>query len=97
MTQPQLTWQEMLLLEPRLKQLHKSIKAIKDDTQQPYFCANQHWLLGGLKEELLQLVGWDSTHPDERMRSDTTYNTAYHKLYETLPDCRDCHCVAIER
>jgi hypothetical protein len=83
------TWPEICQLEPRLQALLEEIKQVKDDPTTPYFCANAHWYgQSGFKSRIFYLVGhWaENCH----LRSSTAYDVAYHKLYDALPNCRNC-------
>jgi len=83
------TWQEMVRLEPRLKDLYDEARTIKDEGGR-YFCANEVWFTE-FKPVLRHLVGWWSKKPD--LRSSQAYDSAYQKIYQTLPGCRNCGCL----
>jgi hypothetical protein len=86
-------------LEPLLSDLESHIKAIRDRGDSPSFCANHRWYgcvgcnvcEGGLKQELVRLVGWRARHSD--MRTEAAYDAAYEYLYQLLPPCRNCTCL----
>lgn len=85
-----LTWKELAKIEPRLGTLKHAVLGI-DSTDEPNFCANRIWY-AQLKPRLKKLVGWYSTSPDSRLRTETAYALAYRHLYDLLPGCRDCSC-----
>jgi hypothetical protein len=91
-------WRELIKLEPRLKELYEEISAIKDHGGEA-FCANAVWYGygsyredGGFKSRLSQLVGWHAGRVDKRLKSMDAYSIAYDKLYNALPNCRNCNC-----
>jgi hypothetical protein len=89
-------------LEPRLRQLHEQIRAVRDDPVQPSFCANAAWYgFGawrerGFKREMSSLVGLERYEEDpsapEELKTREAYDVAYSVLYRLLPDCRNCDC-----
>lgn len=86
-----LTWRELVRREPRLAELLREAKAVDDSD--PHFCANLVWYgRGGLKERLCRLVGWEAEKDDPVLRTPEAYDLAYEKIYNALPDCRDCDC-----
>jgi hypothetical protein len=100
MTAKEPTWSELVKLEPRLGELLARAKAIVDDGGES-FCANHRWVgcgngpacekcRGGLKDELVMLVGWEASNPE--LESSEAYDVAYDKVYKALPDCRNCGC-----
>lgn len=80
-------------MEPELEELYQEAAAVTSEND-PHFCANKIWYSeGGLKERLMVLVGWTRKkegHHD--LNSAEAYDLAYDKIYESLPDCRDCGC-----
>ena len=55
--------------------------------------ANPDWSRyapGGLKAELLALVGWDVE--DVILSTPAAYDLCYRKVYAALPACRNCIC-----
>jgi hypothetical protein len=81
-----LTWQEMIAIEPRLADLFRDAKAVRDPGGKP-FCANHFWYRqGGLKDRLCLLVGWEAEKPE--LQTSQPYDIAYRKCYDVLPDCR---------
>jgi hypothetical protein len=90
-----MTWTEIVSIEPRLSELLREVQAVKDPGGK-YFCANDHWYpLGGFKSRLSRLVGWHAENP--ALRTCEAYDIAYDFLYELLPNCRECRCIAFER
>jgi hypothetical protein len=91
------TWHNLIKIEPRLKQLYSEVQAIKDDHTTRAFCANDVWYgyngNPGFKEPMSRLVGFNAASTDPRIRTMKAYNTAYDKLYQALPDCRNCCCM----
>lgn len=84
-----LTWSVLVEHEPGLKRLQKTARGVKDEGGE-YFCANEWWYEKGLKDQLILLAGWSARNP--RLRSEAAYDLAYNRLYDLLPDCRDCLC-----
>lgn len=92
-----LSWEELVELEPRLDRLRKEIELIKDDDPSPdtFFCANGTWKQLFLWR-FLELVGWSRKSGDPRLRTSEAYDVAHFKLYNLLPDCRNCWCMRLE-
>lgn len=97
-----ITWQQLIELEPRLRDLLDTAKAIRDDSEEPHFCANKLWYGSrenghrepGLKDELLELVGMCSANKDHPvLGSSRAYDVAYLTIYDVLPECRGCSCL----
>ena len=77
-----MTWEKMVEIEPRLLDLYteaKSKRRVKG------FCANRAWYLG-IKGRLCQLVGITARNP--RLAGCESYDLAYRKIYDALPNCR---------
>lgn len=93
------TWNELCELEPRLLHLYDEARVIRDEGG-PSFCANAVWYgrhgYEGLKPKLCELVGFhrEGDGSDPRLATARAYDLAYHKVYDALPDCRDCACIA---
>jgi hypothetical protein len=86
-----LTWRDLTKIEPRLVALYQEIRTIKDNGES--FCANALWYgyaSLGFKDRMSRLVGF--TADDPRLRTMEAYGVAYKKLYEALPNCRNCGC-----
>jgi hypothetical protein len=90
MTTP--TWRHLTAQEPRLRHLYAEIRAVKDDKSEPGFCANWVWY-GSFKKQMCALVGFQADNPN--LRTMEAYDHAYHKLYNALPDCRNCYCIGM--
>jgi hypothetical protein len=94
-----ITFHELTLLEPRLLTLLAEAQAHHWDRGES-FCANAVFFSSrkrpSLKGKLLELVGWYA-QGDGLLRTEQAYKVAYHTIYEALPDCRRCMCVAFER
>lgn len=90
-----MTWDQMTKIEPKLGQLLEEIQSIKDDQSQVSFCANDHFHGGdpSLKERMCELVGWDAAQKE--LRTSEIYDLAREKLYNALPDCRNCGCPSL--
>jgi hypothetical protein len=92
-----LTWRDLTKAEPRLERLYADVRQIKDDKSKPAFCANFVWYGYGkyrghsLKERMYYLVGFMAANPE--LRTMDAYDIAYRKLYDALPDCRNCGCI----
>jgi hypothetical protein len=94
-------WKEMLKEEPALQLLMKELRAVKDDKKEASFCANRLWLMGwdndplsSPKRKIEELVGWHAQNPV--LRTEAAYRLAYEKLYDVLPNCRNCWCIGQE-
>ena len=85
-----ITWGLLVKIEPRLGEMLKRAKAVKGDGE--HFCANTVWY-DDFKPELCTLVGWEASGTNPLLHTPQAYDLAYRKIYETLPDCRDCTCM----
>ena len=85
-----ITWEELIAIEPALQEMLTEISHIEDAS--PSFCANQTWF-DQYDERMGWLVGWYATKANPRLRTSDAYDLAFEKLYNALPDCRDCNCV----
>lgn len=85
------TWKQLVAAEPRLALLLEEAKAV--DGSGKHFCANRVWHeRDGLKWRMSDLVGWDRKG-DPLLGTSEAYDVAYRKIYDALPDCRDCWCL----
>jgi hypothetical protein len=87
------TWAELVRVEPRLAALLAEARAVRDEGQADYFCADQHWSgRFGLKAKLCQLVGWHARNP--ALASCVAYELAYREVLNAPPQCRgECGCL----
>lgn len=90
------TWMELRRLEPRLFALLKEAKATDGSGER--FCANAVWYgyppYPGIKERVTRLVGWFRDGPEHPVLSTAeAYDVAYERIYDALPECRDCCCL----
>ena len=98
-TERGLTFENLCAIEPRLRELERRVKAVRDDGTAS-FCANDAWYglrswhRRGLRNKMAALVGWGASNPC--LRSSEAYDIAHRTLYEALPDCRSCQCVAVD-
>lgn len=81
-----MTWEKMIEIETRLQQLYEKAAGY---TREKGFCANRVWYQDGLKNELLNLVGYGAKHI--QLSSDECYDIAYQKIYNALPNCNHEH------
>lgn len=93
MTSEKLTWEKLVEAQPLLKELYDDAGAVKD-TGGRSFCANRIWYQGGLRNRLIEIVGWMAPKalPDF-VRTQEAYDLAYQKVYKVLPYCRNCMCL----
>lgn len=97
MKMSKITWDFIVKHEPMMAVMLKRAQAIKDDKSKPSFCAHEHWYgwgkkpRGGLKHDVIYLVGWHARSPE--LRSMEAYDVGYMKVYNALPDCRNCGCL----
>lgn len=86
---PSLTWNKLILLEPRLLTLYDEAK---NTEQKPGYTANAKWFGEGeyrsqaIKPRLLRLVGWTAEGDEDTLHSCQAYDIAYHTIYWALPD-----------
>jgi len=88
-------WSLLVEMEPRLGELLDEAKHI--DGSGKHFCANRVWYVGnndgGLREKLISLVGWYAEKDSPLLKMESSYDTAYSKIYNSLPPCKDCFCI----
>lgn len=90
----ELTWDMLVKEEPELKELLKRAKAINDNKAKDSFCANYIWYRKGFRESVYKLVGWEAKKGmADFMYTTTAFDIAYDKIYDALPDCRNCICL----
>jgi hypothetical protein len=83
-----LTWEQLIAIEPRLLDMYLEAQAVEDNGKR--FCANQVWL-NWFKPRLLWLVGWQCSKAE--ISTSEAWDLACRKIYNALPDCRDCYCM----
>lgn len=88
------TWNELVEKEPRLNDLLRKAKEIKDPgpSKKKSFCANKIWR-DEFKWQVEELVGWYAKKPDPLLSSSKAYDVAYQTIYGELPACRNCYCL----
>jgi hypothetical protein len=100
----EITFDEIVALEPELQRLRNEARAIRDDGSKSGFCANAIWYGHGeyeglgFKPRLKCLVGWKRREGPEVLKSSEAYYVAYRTIYKELPDCRPgprCGCAAL--
>ena len=87
----EISWDELVELEQDLHWMLEAIRLIRRPKAPASFCANMIWY-GCFKQRMMQLVGKTCRRKNAALRSSAAYDTAYHKLYDALPDCRNCGC-----
>jgi len=87
-----MNWEMLVENEPRLQQLLEDIESIQDDPEKSYFCANELWIRI-YKKRLIHLVGMAAEKNNDILRSSQAYDLASKKLFEILPNCRNCTCL----
>jgi len=93
-----ITWDELVELEPRLEALLQKAQSIEDDKSKKSFCANAAFYgfdgYEGLREKIRNLVGWEVYDViDPRVQTASAFDAVYRKIYDALPDCRNCWCL----
>ena len=79
------SWDELVEIEPRLGELLTEIRRV--DGRGPKFCANKLWYgQHGYRRRMEKLVGWGAEK--KSVSGSVDYDTAYKKLYRSLPDCK---------
>jgi hypothetical protein len=91
MTDLQVRWKYLTDLEPRLNELLDEIRNV--DGSDDSFCANSVWY-EAFKPRLCGLVGWQASKAGF-LRSSHVYDVAYERLYQELPDCKNCGCLGV--
>ncbi len=91
------TWADLVRREPRLiPLLTEAVKQHRDTDS--HYCANGKWYgFGkyrdrGLKPRLVRLVGIHAESSDPVLHTSEAYDVAYQRVYDALPNCRDCGC-----
>lgn len=86
-----------IIKEPRITDLLVEAASIVDDPNEDGFCANGVFFGYGdprnsMKRRLLHLVGWYADNALPGLRTEEAYNTVYERIYDALPNCRNCRC-----
>jgi hypothetical protein len=90
-----ITWELLCELEPRLLSLYNKAQAICSLPLRRAFCANRTWNRD-FRHDLDDLVGFHvGPDADSRLRTFAAHNIARTKIYNALPDCRNCSCVDV--
>jgi predicted transcriptional regulator with HTH domain len=87
-----LTWRELVRREPYLRYLLEAARCQKDDPSKPSYCANYVWYTY-FKPQLERYVGWFARVKDGVVNTSEAYDLAYEKIYNALPNCRNCNCL----
>ena len=97
-----MTWNELVKIEPRLLILAKKALAYKKNSRgKEFVCANDRWYGHGqwkgrgIKAELLLLIGWLAENPT--LKTTEAYDVGYRHIYNLLPECQNCGCIAIQK
>jgi len=100
----QVTYEELVRLEPRLEELEQRIADVRDPGNTEWYCSNYVWM--PLNADLKDLVGVARRHtgassdlrPEEEalLRSSFSYEVAYLHLSALMPPCRACGCREFE-
>lgn len=83
-----LSWESLLGIEPRLKEVLDTAKELKSvRNRKAHFCANSYWLVSlpgklSFKRVLEKLFGENTE----------AFVAASRKIYFNLPDCKNCFC-----
>ena len=93
------TFEDLAARDPRLAKLRETAEAAggRHRRLDGGFCANAVWYgysrngspygLGGIRTELVKLVGDHSRNADPLLHSSDAYDLAYQTLWELLPPC----------
>lgn len=88
-------YETLAALEPRIKDLERRARAVKDDGSGAFFCSNYLWL--PMYTELRDLIGAQRKRVDGESKQGILYDSyafeqVYIELSRLLPPCRDCGC-----
>ena len=86
-----------LVHEPRLIDLLIEAACTVDDPNEERFCANDVFFgyynpRNSIKRRLTNLVGWYAKDARPALRTEQAYDAVYERIYDALPDCRNCGC-----
>lgn len=82
-------WRQLIQAEPKLQDLFQQARAIKDDKSKPFFCVHRTLWYDSFKPALEELVGF-AREGDPILGTSTAYDSARQRIWNTLPDCRNC-------
>ncbi|MBL8797627.1 MAG: hypothetical protein JNM56_27250 [Planctomycetia bacterium] len=94
-----LTWPELRACVPGLDDLIADARLVVfTSAGDAHFCRHECYALGyrgfaSFKGRLNHLVGFQSAHTDERVRTSAAWNLVLDHLLAALPECRRCGCV----
>ncbi len=91
------TFADLVAMEPKLGQLLREARRIRDTGEDEVFCANAIWFGWhggpGFKPRLSRLVGWYSGQAGI-LATAMSYDVAFEAIYNALPVCRgNCSCL----
>ena len=89
------TWTKMCHVEQDLLGLYiDAMNRTRDEESKNKrcVCANHIWYQD-FKPRLRLLVGWEARNP--LLWSSECYDVAYQKIYDAMPECRECGCICI--
>jgi hypothetical protein len=90
------TWEDMVAAEPGLARL--LIEILDADAGDKNFCGVTAWYGRGGKEGFKMRLYWLAgfrAH-NHQLRSHRAYEVAVERLFDALPRCRGCSCIADE-
>lgn len=91
-----ITWEKLVAHEPRLDDVLKDARSIKNQGDQ-YFCKDYAWTTGwkhlaGFKQRIYPLIGFGSCHRNSFLATSQAWDVALETILEALPPCRHCGC-----
>ena len=90
-------WDTLVKLEPRLQDLLDEALAYNEQSaSENWACAN--WFMGpvGVGNKMDTLVGWFAEKDIPELKTSQAWDVVHEKIYDALPACRNCACIAIE-
>lgn len=86
-----------IVREPRIIPILVDAACAVDDPNEDRFCANEVFFgyanpRNSLKYRISHLVGWHADNVMPELLSEDAYNTVYERIYDALPNCRNCGC-----
>lgn len=90
---PRPTFADLTRLEPRLRDLASSARALArvEARKWKYACGNRVFY-AAVKPRLVYLVGFLRADKHPVLGSRDAYDVAYEHLYHLMPDCKECSC-----